>query len=93
MSQHVPPHRWADAWAGRVDDDERAEMDRHAEACEKCARAKKRVTRASDSFAQIRNQVGPELAWDSDGTLLNGRRARVAPLGARPAERATQSAS
>ena len=65
MSAHVAPHRWADAWAGKVDADERAEMERHADGCTKCARMRKRVTRASDSFATIRNQTPPELSWDS----------------------------
>ena len=65
MSAHVAPHRWADAYAGRVADSERATMDRHAEQCRACARARERITRASDSFVAIRNQSAPELAWDS----------------------------
>lgn len=61
---HVPPHRWADAFAGNVADLERAAMDRHAEQCRACARAKARIGRASDSFASIRTQSAPELSWD-----------------------------
>lgn len=65
MSDHVAPHRWADLWAGRVDDAERAEMERHAERCRSCARVRQRVTRASDSFATIRTLSAPEVPWDA----------------------------
>ena len=65
MSAHVPPHRWADAWAGKVDDAERAEMERHVAECARCRRIRTRITRASDSFATIRTQTPPELSWDS----------------------------
>ena len=65
MSAHVPPHRWADAWAGRLDDAERKEIERHADRCQKCARVRARLTRASDSFASIRSQTPPEISWDS----------------------------
>jgi hypothetical protein len=65
MSEHVAPHRWADLWAGRVDDAERDAMERHAEGCRSCARMRHRVTRASDSFVAIRTQSPPEVSWDS----------------------------
>jgi ferric-dicitrate binding protein FerR (iron transport regulator) len=65
VTAHIAPHRWADAWAGRVDDAERETMERHAEACPKCARARERITRASDSFVAIRNQSSPEISWDA----------------------------
>jgi hypothetical protein len=65
MSGHVAPHRWADLWAGRVDDDERVMMERHAQRCRACARVRHRVTRASDSFATIRTQSSPEVPWDA----------------------------
>lgn len=65
MTQHVAPHRWADLWAGRVDDAERAEMERHARRCRACARVRQRVTRASDSFVAIRTQPPPEVSWDA----------------------------
>jgi len=63
--RHVPAHRWGDAFAGRVDDVERATMDRHAERCEACARQRDRVQRASDTFPSLRAQSSPELPWDS----------------------------
>lgn len=65
MSGHIAPHRWADLWAGRVDDDERVVMERHAETCRACQRVRQRVTRASDSFATIRTLSSPEVPWDA----------------------------
>jgi hypothetical protein len=65
VSAHVPPHRWADLWAGRVGEAEREDMEHHAERCQACARVRKRVTRASDSFATIRSQMSPEVSWDA----------------------------
>lgn len=65
MSAHVAPHRWADLWAGRVGDPERIVMERHAAGCRACARGRQRVTRASDSFAAIRTQPAPDVAWDA----------------------------
>lgn len=62
---HVPPHHWADALHGRLSDAERAEMERHAESCTKCARTKTRIQRASDTFTTIRTQIAPDLPWDS----------------------------
>jgi hypothetical protein len=62
---HVPPHRWADALHGRLDDIERRACERHAAQCEDCARVRERVMRASDSFTAIRNAPAPELPWDS----------------------------
>ena len=65
MSAHVAPHRWADLWAGRVGDPERIAMERHAAHCRACTWVRKRVTRASDSFAAIRTQPAPEVSWDA----------------------------
>jgi hypothetical protein len=65
VTAHVAPHRWADLWAGRVDDTERAEMEDHVRHCRKCARVRQRVTRASDSFVAIRTQSAPDVPWDS----------------------------
>lgn len=65
MSRHVAPERWADALAGRLDERARAQIEQHAETCQACARARARVGRASDAFAAIRSQAGPELPWDS----------------------------
>ena len=67
---HVKPQRWADMFAGRVDDNERAAMQAHASECKACKRARDRVLRASDTFTAIREQAAPELPWD-------GVRARV----------------
>jgi len=63
--RHVAPYRWADAWAGRLGDAERAAMEQHAGACARCGRERDRVKRASDSFPAIRAQSSPELPWDS----------------------------
>lgn len=65
MSAHVAPHRWADAWAGRLGAAERKAMDEHADACSRCARARARVKTASDSFSAIRAQTSPDLPWDA----------------------------
>jgi hypothetical protein len=64
VSTHVAPHRWADLWAGRVDDEERREMERHATECKACRRVRHRITRASDSFANIRSLALPDVPWD-----------------------------
>jgi len=65
VSRHVAPHRWADAFAGRLAEAERAQMDLHAASCKACADARARVGRASDSYGSIRTQAAPELPWDS----------------------------
>jgi hypothetical protein len=70
MSRHVAPHRWADAFAGKLADDELQAIEQHADDCPSCARARDRVQRASQSFPALRAQSAPELAWD-------GVRARV----------------
>jgi hypothetical protein len=63
--RHVEPHRWGDAFAGKLDDAEIAELDRHAAACERCRVARDRVQRASSSFPALRARQAPELSWDS----------------------------
>ncbi|HEY1548950.1 MAG TPA: hypothetical protein VGG28_14095, partial [Kofleriaceae bacterium] len=63
--KHVEPHRWADAFTGKLDDAEVAELDRHADACERCRVARDRVQRASSSFPALRVRQAPELSWDS----------------------------
>jgi ferric-dicitrate binding protein FerR (iron transport regulator) len=70
MSGHVPPHRFADAYAGKLPDAELKLIERHADQCPKCARARDRVQRASQSFPALKAQSSPDLAWD-------GVRARV----------------
>src|SRR5580692_8061291 len=63
---HVAPHRWADAWAGRLPEAEVAAMTRHADECPQCERARERITRASsETFPALRAQKSPDLAWDS----------------------------
>jgi hypothetical protein len=83
VSRHVAPQTWADAFAGRLADDERAAIERHAEGCAKCARTRARVGRASDSFGAIRAQSSPELPWDAvrarvHWTVSKERRTRAA---------------
>jgi hypothetical protein len=70
MSRHVAPHRFADAFAGKLPDSEVKLIERHADRCPKCARARDRVQSASQSFPALRAQSSPDLAWD-------GVRARV----------------
>ena len=76
---HVPSHKWA----ARVDDRERAKMLAHAETCASCARARDRITATTDSFATIKAQPAPEVAWDSvrariHWSVSTERRAKVA---------------
>jgi hypothetical protein len=81
---HVAPHRWADAWRGKLGEAEVAAMDRHAESCERCRRARDRITRTSSlTFPAIKNTSAPEVAWDSvrarvHWAVSTERRARVA---------------
>jgi hypothetical protein len=82
--KHVPPHRWADAFAGRIDGAERAALDQHAEECPKCRRERSRVRRASDSFSSIKNLAAPDVSWDAvrakvHWTVSTERRAKVPP--------------
>jgi ferric-dicitrate binding protein FerR (iron transport regulator) len=90
VSPHVAPHRWADLWAGKVEDTERAEMECHAASCRACTRVRQRVARASDSFAAIRTQSSPEVSWDTVRARVHwsvsterraGRRQRRPPYG------------
>ncbi len=64
MIGHVAPHRWADAFAGKLDASERAAMDSHAKSCARCATARARIARASDTFPTLRSSAPPEIAWD-----------------------------
>ncbi|HSS00998.1 MAG TPA: FecR family protein [Kofleriaceae bacterium] len=88
MSAHVAPHRWADLWAGRVEEAERVEMERHAKRCRACQRVRQRVTRASDSFVAIRTQSVPEVSWDAIRAKVHwsvSTERRAALRGRRPA--------
>jgi hypothetical protein len=81
--KHVAPHRWADAWAGKLADAEVAAIERHAESCPRCAKARDRITRtSSQTFPALRAQSAPDLAWDSvrakvHWSLASERRART----------------
>ncbi len=83
--RHVAPHRWADAWAGKLRDDEVAAMDAHAEQCAACARARDRITRVSSStFPALRAQSAPEVGWDAVRakvywSVSTEKRARIRP--------------
>jgi hypothetical protein len=81
---HVAPHKWADAWRGKLGETEVAAMDRHAEKCERCRRARDRITRTSSlTFPAIKNTSAPEVPWDSvrarvHWAVSTERRARIA---------------
>ena len=67
---HVAPHRWADAFAGKLEPALVEAMDAHAAKCPRCARARNRVQSASQSFPTLRAQTAPELPWDSIRTRI-----------------------
>ena len=89
MSRHVPPHRWADAFAGTLSDEEVAELDAHAEECPRCARARDRVQRASQSYPALRVQSSPELAWDSVRARVHWEVSKAQRTGSHKARRST----
>jgi hypothetical protein len=65
-------------------------MDRHAELCRRCARQRDRVTSASNSYAVIRTQSPPEVAWDAvrarvHWSVSSERRSRARIHGTGPA--------
>src|SRR5438309_1472833 len=62
MSAHIAPQRWADTKLGEA---ERRAMDQHADTCTQCAKARERITGATSTFATLRAQTAPELAWDA----------------------------
>lgn len=62
--RHVAPHRWADAFAGKLSPRDAAAIDSHAEDCAKCARARDRIKAAQGAFADIRSEAAPEVRWD-----------------------------
>jgi len=67
---HVAPHRWGDAFAGRLEPALVEAMNAHAETCPRCARARERVQRASESYPVLRAQPAPELPWESIRTRI-----------------------
>jgi hypothetical protein len=86
---HVPPHRWADAWRGKLSEGEVAAMDRHAAKCARCAKARDRITRtSSQTFPAIKTASPPEVAWDSvrarvHWAVSSEKRARTRTRGSR----------
>jgi hypothetical protein len=62
--KHVAPHRWADAIAGKLSPRDAGAIATHADACEKCARARDRIKAAHAAFADIRATPAPEVKWD-----------------------------
>lgn len=81
---HVVPHRFADLFAGKLDDDDRDAIERHCASCASCATARARVLRASNSFAALRAQPAPDIAWDAirarvHWSVSSERRARLRP--------------
>jgi hypothetical protein len=70
VSGHVPPHRWADAAAGRVEQRDHDDMTRHAESCTACAKARAHVAAGTGALASIRAQTPPELPWETIRTKV-----------------------
>ena len=63
---HVAPHKWADAWRGKLTETEVAAMDRHADKCARCAKTRDRIQRTSSvTYAAIKNAPVPEVSWDT----------------------------
>lgn len=63
--RHVAPERWADALAERVPPDELARMTAHAESCERCRLAQRRIQAARGAMLAMAQAPAPELPWDS----------------------------
>src|SRR5580704_17416408 len=78
-SGHVRAHRWADAMAGRVDDDERAAMARHAEDCPRCGRARDRIASVIGAGPAV--AVGAGAVGAGTGTFAAIRKEPVPELG------------
>lgn len=81
---HVPAHRWADAAAGTVDARRRAAMERHADACADCARARARVRGAREAFGEIRAESAPALNWEHIGARIYWVTSSERRTGSRP---------
>lgn len=63
--RHVAPERWADALAERLPPDELARMTAHAESCERCRLAQRRIQAARGTMLAMAQAPAPELPWDS----------------------------
>lgn len=64
---HVPAHRWADP---AVDARRRAAMERHADACAACGKARQRVRSTMAAFDEIRAEPAPALNWEHIGARI-----------------------
>lgn len=62
---HVAPERWADAAAGQLAPKKLARALAHAETCERCRLAQRRVLAARAAMAEMAGAATPELPWDS----------------------------
>lgn len=62
---HVAPERWADAAAGKLAPKKLARALAHAETCERCRLAQRRVFAARAAMAELAGAATPELPWDS----------------------------
>ncbi len=62
---HVAPERWADAAAGKLAPTKLARALAHAETCERCRLAQRRVFAARAAMAELAGAATPELPWDS----------------------------
>ena len=67
---HVPPHRWADALAGRLSSAQRDKQEAHAASCSACAAARARVLEARAACADITAADAPDLHWDHIGARI-----------------------
>lgn len=71
MSRHPAPERWADLFAGRVPEPERAALEAHAAACEPCAGARRRVEAARAAMTTIADAPALPLNWDTLGARIH----------------------
>lgn len=90
MSRHVPPHRFADAAAGRLPARAIERDRRHAARCSRCAGARDRVLASREAMAEVAAAAPPELGWDHIGARIHwstSRQQRAAARRGRPAWR------
>lgn len=73
---HVKPHLWAELDAGNIPAARAAQLEAHADACDRCRAQRDRVTAARDSFTDIAAQSPPELEWDHLGARIYWTRSR-----------------
>lgn len=63
--KHIAPHRFADAAAGRLDAATVAQIEAHAATCQRCAKARDRITAVREAFADIRGAVPDKVGWNA----------------------------